>query len=197
MTGLNPRRGTIAELMDFAEVINLFLLTLLVIAGLAIAKMRALFPAAMLTGLYSLLSASLFTLFDAVDVALTEASVGAGITTMLFLGALALTKPQEKPVRKSRTRLGLAVTAVTGALLVYATLDLPYYGSPDSPVQSHPMRDQFIAGTEEEIHIPNAVTAILASYRGYDTLGEVTVIFTAGVAVVMLLGRRRTRAGES
>ena len=43
--------------------------------------------------------------------------------------------------------------------------------------------------------IPNVVTSVLASYRGYDTLGEVTVIFTAGIAVLLLLGnwRRVTR----
>ena len=39
--------------------------------------------------------------------------------------------------------------------------------------------------------MPNVVTSVLASYRGYDTLGEVTVIFTAAVAVMMLLGGRK------
>lgn len=181
--------------MDFAEIINLFLLTLLTITGVAIARMRALFPAAMMTGLYSLLSASLFVLFDAVDVALTEAAVGAGITTVLFLSTLALTKPEEKPLRKNRSRLAAVVTLATGALLVYATLDMPHYGASDTPVQQHPLRDAFIEGTQNDIDIPNAVTAILASYRGYDTLGEIAVIFTAGVAVLMLLGSgQRKRA---
>lgn len=174
--------------MDFAELINLFLLTLLAITGMAIARMRALFPAVMLTGLYSLLSASLFVLFDAVDVALTEAAVGAGITTVLFLSGLALTKPEEKPIRKGRSTLALAVTLATGSLLIYATLDMPHYGEADTPVQQHPLRDAFIQGTQEDIEIPNMVTAILASYRGYDTLGEVTVIFTAAVGVLILLG---------
>lgn len=184
--------------MDYPELINLFLLTLLVITGLAIARMRALFPAAMLTGLYSLLSACLFVSFDAVDVALTEAAVGAGITTVLFLGSLALTKPEEKPVRKPRAALALAVTLVTGALLIYATLDMPHYGAADTPVQTHPLRAAYIDGTRDDIGIPNMVTAVLASYRGYDTLGEVTVIFTAGVGVLILLGTGRIRrTGES
>jgi multicomponent Na+:H+ antiporter subunit B len=39
--------------------------------------------------------------------------------------------------------------------------------------------------------VPNVVTAVVASYRGYDTLGETTVILTAGVGVMLLLGRRR------
>ncbi len=174
--------------MDFAELINLFLLTLLTVTGLAIARMRALFPAVMLTGLYSLLSACLFVLFDAVDVALTEAAVGAGVTTILFLGGLALTKPEEKPIRKGRAALALAVTLSTGALLIYATLDMPHYGAADTPVQQHPLRTAYIEGTAQDIEIPNMVTAILASYRGYDTLGEITVIFTAAVGVLALLG---------
>ena len=174
--------------MDFAELINLFLLTLLTVTGLAIARMRALFPAVMLTGLYSLLSACLFVLFDAVDVALTEAAVGAGVTTILFLGGLALTKPEEKPIRKGRAASALAVTLSTGALLIYATLDMPHYGAADTPVQQHPLRAAIIESTERDIEIPNMVTAILASYRGFDTLGEITVIFTAAVGVLALLG---------
>ena len=39
--------------------------------------------------------------------------------------------------------------------------------------------------------MPNVVTAVLASYRGYDTLGETTVVFTAGAGVIALLRRRR------
>jgi len=44
----------------------------------------------------------------------------------------------------------------------------------------------------EETSVPNMVTYGLADYRGYDTLGETTVIFTAGVSVILLL-RRRSR----
>jgi hypothetical protein len=49
----------------------------------------------------------------------------------------------------------------------------------------------------EDIDVPNAVTAILASYRGYDTLGETAVVFTAGIGVLMLISglRRRRRTG--
>ena len=182
--------------MDYAELINLFLLTLLTITGLAIARMRALFPAVMLTGLYSLLSACLFVLFDAVDVALTEAAVGAGVTTILFLGGLALTKPEEKPIRKGRATLALAVTLSTGALLIYATLDMPHYGQNNTPVQQHPIRAGFIEGTQHDVGIPNIVTAVLASYRGFDTLGEITVVFTAGVGVMILLGAGRRRRSK-
>jgi len=177
-------------------VLNVVLLCFLVVTGLAIARLRNLFPVAMLTGLYSLLSASLFQLLDAVDVALTEAAVGAGVVTVLFLATFGLTRAREKPVPRSRTVIGLVVTSLTGAALFYASLDMPHFGAADTPVQTHPIRERYLQTMQEEVDIPNAVTAVLASYRGYDTLGEVTVIFTAGIGVLMLLGVSRRRNPE-
>jgi len=179
--------------MSADDLLNVGLLTLLAMTALAIARIRSLFPVAMLTGLYSLLSASLFVLLDAVDVALTEAAVGAGIVTVLFLGTFALTRSHEREIPAARSLVALAITLATGALLVYGTLDMPHFGDPGTPVQTHPIRDAFLQGMDKEIGIPNAVTAVLASYRGYDTLGEVVVIFTAGIGVLMLLGNRRRR----
>lgn len=168
--------------------LNLLLLTILVIAGLAISRLRNLFPVAMLTGLYSLVSACLFMVLDAPDVAFTEAAVGAGVTTVLFFATFGLTRATERPVANSRRLLGLLVTVVTGALLFYASLDMPHFGAADTPLQNHPLRERYLYTMQEEIHMPNSVTAVLGSYRGYDTLGETTVIFTAGIAVLMLLG---------
>lgn len=170
------------------ELLNVVLLTFLIVVALAIARLRTVFPVAMLTGLFSLLAASLFVVLDAVDVALTEAAVGAGVVTVLFLGTFALTRPQEKPVPWRRSLAALAITVATGAGLVYATLDMPHFDTRDTPVQTHPLRDHYLETSRDEIGVPNIVTAVLASYRGFDTLGEVAVIFTAGVAVFMLLG---------
>ena len=179
--------------MTFEILLNVALLIFLAITGLAIARLRKLFPVAMLTGLYSLVSASLFTLLNAPDVALTEAAVGAGVSTVLFLATFGLTRSREQPVARSRSLIGLAVVAVTGAALFYASLDMPYFGQADTPVQQHPLRHRYLHAEQEEIEVPNTVTAVLASYRGYDTLGETSVILTAGVGVLMLLGRSRRR----
>lgn len=174
--------------MTITIALNLLLLAILVVTSLAIAHLRKLFPVAMLTGLYSLVSASLFMLLDAPDVAFTEAAVGAGITTVLFFATFALTRATEHPVAVARRVLGLAVTLVTGAVLFYASLDMPHFGAADTPLQMHPIKHRYVYAMQDEIGIPNAVTAVLGSYRGYDTLGETTVIFTAGIAVLMLLG---------
>lgn len=169
--------------------IELVLFAMLVVMALLIAHMRNLFGAAMLFGIFSLLSAGLFTLMDAVDVAFTEAAVGAGISTVLILGTLALTSNEERngPVRMTPI---LLVTAV-GCVLLYGARDLPTFGDPEAPIHQH-LAPDYVDGTEHDIDMPNIVTAVLASYRGYDTFGETVVIFTAGVGVMLLLtGRRR------
>lgn len=165
----------------------------MVLTVILIIRLHDLFAVVMLSGIYSLLAAAFFVVEDAVDVAFTEAAVGAGISTVLMLGALSLTARREKAAARS-TWLPLAVVVVTGAALVYGTLDMPYYGDPNAPIHTH-VAPRYIEDALKETSVPNIVTAVLASYRGYDTLGEVAVIFTAGVGIMLLLvrvgGRRR------
>ena len=170
--------------------IDLILVIFLAITGVAVIYVRNLFAVAMLSGIYSLLMASIFVVLDAVDVAFTEAAVGAGISTVLMLGVLAITGNREKVSNKSPI-LPLLIVICTGALLVYGTWDLPIFGDPNAPVHMH-VAPEYIANTYKHTGMPNIVTAVLASYRGYDTLGEVGVIFTAGVGVLLLLSRRKT-----
>lgn len=171
--------------------VEMAVLTLLAVTAVAINNLRNLFAIVMLSGIFSLLSAALFLSMDAVDVAFTEAAVGAGIATLLFLGALAATgHGNSEPVRRSP--FALLLVAVTGGLLIYGTLDIPHYGDPNAPVQQH-VTPYYLENTRSETGIPNVVTAVLASFRGYDTMGEVIVIFTAGIGVFMLLGGSRRR----
>ena len=169
-------------------IINITLLALLAITAVSIVRTKDLFAAVMLFGIFSLLSATLFVVMDALDVAFTEAAVGAGISTILMLTTLALTKNHnEKKSRVHRSWLPLAVVTVTGLALVYGTLDIPSFGDPNAPANMH-VAQYYINNALPETGVPNIVTAVLASYRGFDTLGEVVVIFTAGVAVLLLLG---------
>jgi len=172
--------------------IEIVLFAFLVVVAVVVAGLRDLFAAAMLTGIFSLLSAGLFTLMDAVDVAFTEAAVGAGVSTVLLLGTLALSAREER--KKPLRLLPFLVVGVTGAALLIGTLDMPYYGDPAAPIHRY-VAPEYIAGTERDFGLPNIVTAILASYRGYDTLGETAVIFTAAVGVMLLLVERRRQRG--
>lgn len=167
---------------------------MLAATSLAAVVFRDLFAVVMLFGIYSLLSAAFFVNVDAIDVAMTEAAVGAGITTILMLAALGLTTRYTHRPAHGRF-LPLLVVTVTGAVLIYGTLDMPHFADPEGPVHHH-VAPRYVELTDDEIGMPNIVTAVLASYRGYDTLGETVVIFTAGLGVLMLLGTTMVRRAE-
>jgi multicomponent Na+:H+ antiporter subunit B len=186
------------------DIIHLVLFTFLAVVAVAIIRLKDLFAAVMLMSIFSLLSASLFTVMDAVDVAFTEAAVGAGISTILMLATLALTDSEEHPKHNRFRPVPLLAVVLTGVTLVYGTFDMPRFGDPEAPIHLH-VAPHYLDHTEEDIGVPNIVTAVLASYRGYDTWGETTVIFTACVGVLLLLGghavverfrRRRAGVGE-
>jgi len=178
------------------SLIDLVLFFMLVVTALAIVRMRSLFAVAMMSGVFSLLTALLFVSLDAVDVAFTEAAVGAGISTVLMLSTLALTSRYEKFPPAHTPWLPMVVVTVTGAAIIYGTLDMPNFGDPNSPANAY-VAAEYIEQSPTDIGVPNIVTAILASYRGYDTLGETAVVFTAGVGVLLLISglgmRRRAR----
>lgn len=176
------------------DFVDIPLLALLAITGLAMLRLRDLFGVAILSGIYSLLSAGLFVTMDAPDVAMTESAVGVGIATVLMLGALTLVGHKEKEDRRTRI-VPLVVVGVTGAILLYGISDLPPYGDPNNPIQTHVV-PRYIETMPEEVGVPNIVSAVLASYRGYDTMGETTVIFAAGVGVLILLSGRARRKDE-
>ena len=82
--------------------------------------------------------------------------------------------------------LAIIAIAIVSFLLFYSTTALPALFDPEAPASTH-ISDRYIEKSHEETGSPNFVTAVLADYRGYDTLGETTVIFTAGIAAALLL----------
>ncbi|MBK7062317.1 MAG: DUF4040 domain-containing protein [Rubrivivax sp.] len=174
-------------------IINVLML-LMAVTVMVIVRSRNLFGVIVLGGIYSFLMATVLVAMDAVDVAMTEASVGAGISTVLLVGALALckseeTKPLDMPWR------ALLVSGSVGAMLVYGSFGLPEFSDPQAPIHQHVV-PRYLNDIQQEVDVPNVVTAVLASYRGYDTLGETTVVFTAGAGVIALLRRRRPKAAQ-
>lgn len=196
--------------------IDLILLFLLVVCALAAVSMKDLLNTTIILGAYSLIMAVVWTRLNAVDVAFTEVAVGASITTVLIIATLNKTNRRSGPPRKQggqesevmikrlntqNTKLpnisspfskliSLFIVLITGAVLIYGTIDMPAFGDPDAPANIH-LAQRFIEKSHEDTGAANFVTAILASYRGYDTLGEVAVIFTAGTSVILLLRRKR------
>ena len=169
-------------------VFAVFLLTLLVITAIGIVRAENLFVAVMLMSIFSLLMAANFFILDAADVALTEAAIGAGVTTVIFLGALSLTAEREKKASVAPWAAASVVVATT-LVLLYATFDKPRLGDPNAPVHQH-VAPWYLSETPNLIGIPNVVTAVLGSFRAYDTLGEVFVVFAACIGVLFMLSAR-------
>ena len=189
------------------------LLTLLILVGLAVAAVRTrdLLAAVAISGAYSLMMAVLWSQMNALDVAFTEAAVGAGIATMLMLAALLRVGTKEgragcrilrhplmtmqdlsARMRKHEARRSswgaLIVCLMVGAVLVYGTIDMPRVGDADSPANTHPkVAEHYIGKSKAEVGPANIVTSVLGDYRGYDTMGETVVIFTAALCVLLLL----------
>jgi multicomponent Na+:H+ antiporter subunit B len=175
--------------------VDLLLLLLLVIFSFYAVYEQDLLSSIIVLSAFSLIMTIVWTRLNAVDVAFTEASVGAGVSTIIFLAALSRTKRREENNRKKDTNLivynliAFLIVVLTGSVLIYGTFDMPDFGDYDAPV-NNTLAPRYIYGSMAELGIKNFVTSILAAYRGYDTLGETTVIFTAGVAVVILLRRK-------
>jgi len=172
------------------------LLTMMALLVLSVVVQRNLFVVVVLSGIYSFLMATVLVALDAVDVAMTEAAVGAGISTVLLLSAIHLAGAEES--RPLRYRLpALLVSIGVAAALVYGSLGLPRFSDPAAPIHTHVV-PRYIQDGPRETGVPNMVTFVLASYRGYDTFGETTVVFTAGIGVIALLrGRRKKKQSEA
>ena len=169
----------------FSDVVILGLMVIMVIM---IQKMSDLFTTIIVMGIFSLLCACLFLNMHAVDVAFTEASVGAGIATLLFLATLLkIGNCDEPPVFHW---MPFILVILTGVLLFIGIQDIVPFGDAAGAVHTH-LSPRYIEQSPDEIGVPNMVTSVLASYRGFDTFGEVTVIFTAGISVLILLGSRK------
>lgn len=178
-------------MIDYTAIASIFVLVLLVVAAVTVALTRHMLVASVMLGIFSLLMALMYLFMGAPDVAMTEAAVGAGISTIVLLATIAYTGHEVKPMaRPGRAWLALVMVVMTGAMLVYATHDMPAYGDPTAPAHQK-VAQHYISKSPEEIGIPNMVTSVLASYRGYDTLGEVMVVFTAAMSVLLLLWRGR------
>ncbi|MBU0673836.1 MAG: DUF4040 domain-containing protein [Proteobacteria bacterium] len=176
--------------------IDLLILTLIVICGFCTIVVKDLLGAAVIFGAYSFLMCLLWTEMGAVDVAFTEASVGAGVSTVLFFAAVHRTtrhvkmKPSGRLMGKT---IGLAAAGLMGCVLLYATTDFPSWADPNSPASTH-VSPRYITGTIPDTSVPNMVTSVLADYRGFDTMFETAVILTAGLAVLIILGQTGNRS---
>ena len=173
-----------------SDILLACLLVLLVVLALAAVRAADLLIAVLLLGAYGFVMSLVWAAIGAVDVAFTEAVVGAGASTVLLLAGLLRTSRRRSVPTQPLRWVALWLTIVTGAVLAGLTVVLPRLGDPGAPAALH-VSPRYLERTLAETDTPNAVTSVLADYRGYDTLLETTVILTAGLGCWLLLAPRR------
>lgn len=164
------------------------LLAFVVLTALAAVLLRDILSAIIAFAGFSFGVAIIYVLLAAPDVALTEAAVGAGVTTILFLVTIVRTvRPGgERVFERIRWRSAVLVAVVVGVLLS-TVRSLPRVGDPESMVATSQITQYYLENAYPETGVENVVTAVLAAYRGFDTLGEAVVVMAAGVAVILVL----------
>lgn len=171
--------------------LSVALLTFVLVVATLTAVVRDVLTAIVVFGAYSLGLSMLWVLYRAPDVGLTEAAVGAGVTTALLLVATAQTvRPLSEGVFRARESVGVRALAVALAVVVglLATVPaLPPVGATETAAFG-PAAEFYLADAADR-GVDNAVTAVLVVYRGFDTFGELVVVFVAAVAVLAVLGR--------
>ena len=166
--------------------INLILQCILIIVTLGLISARDLWTNSILMNILSLIIAVLYLILGAADVGITEAAVGAGISTILMFATVALIQPDAN-LQREISILPVLVAILAIVLLSCIVVHLPPFGNALNAVNLHVM-PYYIENTKAYMGFPNVVTSILASFRGYDTLGETTVVFVAGLAITLIMG---------
>jgi len=166
----------------------------LVVCGIAVLLVKDLMSSIMIFSVYSLMMAIEWCRLNAVDVAITEAAVGAGISTVLFLVILGRTKYVDEG-KKHVNIPALLVAVAVAAVLLYGTMDLPHLRDANIAPNTHVVTPYYLEHSYEQAGQLNVVASILAYFRGYDTLFETTVVATAGFCLVLLLRVRNKKPG--
>ncbi|MGI4776469.1 MAG: DUF4040 domain-containing protein [Janthinobacterium lividum] len=179
------------KIIDFELGVCLLIvfLILLIMVSFKLIFLRNLLENVIFMSAFSLLISICYLLMDAPDVAMTEVALGACLSTCVLLNFIKMVGGR---LNTNRTRT-VSSTIICGMFvfsLTQASLNLPRYGDSNSPLNQGFASKYYLQNTQKDIGIPSPVAAILASYRGYDTLGETSVILIAGLAVLLILSPR-------
>ena len=168
------------------------LLVLLIVTAAGAIFIRDLIGAVLVLGSYGFVLAILWASMGAVDVAFMEAVVGSGLSTVLFLLTLFQTDTIKQSVERQNPYppwQGLLGLCVLGGILFFTATDFPMLGDPNSPPNIH-ISPTYLKQSLLDTNTPNVVASILMDYRAFDTLIETAMIFSAGIAVALLLWKK-------
>lgn len=166
------------------------LLIFVLSCAVAAAMLRDVLGSIIAFGAYSLGIAVLWVYLRAPDVGLTEAAVGAGVMTVLFLVTIArTTRPVDATFLEQLDWRALGVSILLVGVLSMTLFALPPVGAADAPATGGDVTTYYLENAYAETEVKNAVTAILAAYRGFDTLGEAVVVYAAGIGLLVVMNR--------
>lgn len=170
--------------------VDILIFAVLIVTAVLALRVRDLLTAVALLASYSLFVALLFTGIQALDVALVEAALGAGLTGVMFVAAIMVTTRHSTARERPNHRfVVLGLVAAFLGLMLYSSTGLPDRGDPDAPTRTG-IAEYYLEHSMRDTQTPNVVTALLADYRSLDTLGETLVILTAALSVALVLSRR-------
>lgn len=186
----------INQILDFnlSNYLLNFIVTLLIVISIKIIIAKNLLEAVIYTSAFSLLIGLSYLIMDAPDVAMTETALGACFSTCVYLGLLRKLPSNLKDIQRTRVIQASIICLLFIITLTYMGMELYNYGEVNTPLQTH-ISKYYIENTAQDIGIPSLVAAILASYRGYDTLGETSVILIAGISVLLVLSSKKDTDG--
>jgi multicomponent Na+:H+ antiporter subunit B len=145
---------------------------------IALIRSNNIITVTLLSGAFSLFTVIMYNLLDAPDVAMTEAVVS--VLSSVFAICTIKKIYKNNYIFQDSFKPSIFILAmICGCILVYASLDLPSFGNPN-------FNHYYLENTASDIGIPSTVTAILASYRGYDTLLETLVILVGGLSILLI-----------
>ncbi|WP_341786940.1 DUF4040 domain-containing protein [Rickettsia endosymbiont of Cantharis rufa] len=162
---------------------------LLILISIKIIFTKDLLNAVIAASVFSLLIGVSYLIMDAPDVAMTEAALGACLSTCVYLNLLRKLPPDLKNIERTNIIPASLICLLFVVTLTYIGLELPNYGKDNAPLHMYASK-YYIENTSKDIGVPSLVAAILASYRGYDTLGETSVILIAGIAVLLVFSKK-------
>lgn len=170
--------------------IHLAFLGFVLVTAVATAVLRDVLAAIIAFAAYSFGISLIWVFLKAPDVGLTEAAVGAGIMTIMFLVTITKTvRPPGEQAFESIHYPALLGTVLLIGVLFTTLPSLPVVGSPTAPVAVSEVTQYYLENSYTEIEVKNAVTAVLAAYRGFDTLGEALVVYAAGLGILVILNK--------
>ncbi|MCL1993958.1 MAG: DUF4040 domain-containing protein [Spirochaetes bacterium] len=188
------------------SIIRVTLLIFILFSAASVCLTKRLISSIILYTSFSTALSLIWILVIAPDIAITEAAVGTGISGVLFfvllkrIGVVELEYSEEKREERvekwsaksgakgKRTFFNVMATVIcasfTGVLL-YTVIRLPGFGNAGNPANNE-VPARFIEQGIQDTGVINAVSAMLWSYRSFDTFGEAMVLFVAVCSVFIL-----------